>query len=353
MAKRKTLPNELLDLIKGDNHEEIIAILNKCEVDATFRSSDNTIFHVEDASYELLEYVIANGGNIERRDIYGNTVLHTFAKYIYINHFEKLLKLGADVNAITNDGSTPLHNASCYFRINNVKLLIENGANIHALNNDGDIPLICALKNVTNTQLSNLVLLSELYFELGIEITDEMKEQIVDAGKNFEFYRDKIRADILEEMEEAMNKLYQLYDVDPISKLVKHDGKEMISVPDLSLYAQHSKLWEYLVPGVGHAQTVQGEVIRVTGNVAREVLDNGGINWDRNFKKMCTELCKYLKLENKLDEVTLKDLKKITDIIGKSGNGSREDIEYLYTCAINWVKLNPVPIQLKKVNYKR
>lgn len=353
MKKRKTLPNELVDLIKNGNHEEIIAVLNQCEVNATFRSSDKTVFFVEEVSYEVLEFVIENGGNIERKDTYGNTVLHTFASNINVNHFEKLLKLGANVNAVSNDGTTPLHRASQCFRIDNVKLLIENSADIYTINNNGDTPFLDALKNASNAHLDSLVKLSELYFNLGTKITDEMRNQIVKIGENFEFYRDRYNPEMIKETEDALNKLYHMYDVSQVNKLLKHDGVEPINVPDLSLCDQHSKLWEYLVPGAGHAQTVQSEVIRVTGKVSREILNNGGMNWDKNFKIMCRELCKYVAMENKLEAMYLKELKEIIDTISKNGKGNEEDIDSMYTYAIEWIKLNPTPIQLKKIRYKR
>jgi hypothetical protein len=43
---------------------------------------------------------------------------------------------------------------------------------------------------------------------------------------------------------------------------------------------RHAELWERLVPRSGQADTVQGELIRVTGRLTDEAHRNGNTNWD-------------------------------------------------------------------------
>ena len=42
--------------------------------------------------------------------------------------------------------------------------------------------------------------------------------------------------------------------------------------------------WDYLVPPSGQAETAQGEIIRIAGRIQHEMLDNGCMNWDEDFK---------------------------------------------------------------------
>ncbi|MDK8193797.1 hypothetical protein QP794_27315 [Paenibacillus sp. UMB7766-LJ446] len=64
-----------------------------------------------------------------------------------------------------------------------------------------------------------------------------------------------------------------------------NDGTAPIQITATTWSKQHQELWEYLIPPQGHAQTVQGEVIRITGRVSHEVLNNGGGNWDAEYRK--------------------------------------------------------------------
>lgn len=50
---------------------------------------------------------------------------------------------------------------------------------------------------------------------------------------------------------------------------------------------------EYMI-GIGVPVTVQGEVIRISGKLAYEILDNGCCNWDSDFKSMADALYRYI-----------------------------------------------------------
>ncbi len=50
---------------------------------------------------------------------------------------------------------------------------------------------------------------------------------------------------------------------------------------------RHAELWERLVPRSGQADTVQGELIRVTGRLADEANRNGNNNWDEGHELWC------------------------------------------------------------------
>ena len=60
----------------------------------------------------------------------------------------KLIKEGADVNAIDTYGRTPLYlAATCEFNADVIKALINAGANVNATNNAGQTPLLVAARN--------------------------------------------------------------------------------------------------------------------------------------------------------------------------------------------------------------
>ncbi|MFR1310340.1 MAG: hypothetical protein ACLSCO_16680 [Gallintestinimicrobium sp.] len=92
--------------------------------------------------------------------------------------------------------------------------------------------------------------------------------------------------------------MYELLHVEPVPKRILYDGKTRIEIHAKSWQKQHAELWNLLVPGSGHAGTVQGEVVRISGKLAYELLDNGGINWDadyNNLAKHCTGMSVWVR----------------------------------------------------------
>ena len=87
-----------------------------------------------------------------------------------------------------------------------------------------------------------------------------------------------------------------------------HDGRTPLEVKSRRWQEQHEELWNLLVPSSGHAATVQGEVIRISGRLSREILDDGAGNWDDPFRAMARALVAHVQTGaplagNELDEV--------------------------------------------------
>lgn len=136
-----------------------------------------------------------------------------------------------------------------------------------------------------------------------------------------------------------------------------HDGVSPIKIPDEEdedLLFQ--KLWEYLVPPCGKAQTAQGEIIRIAGRVQHEFLDNGCINWDEDFHKMLDAFLKYLPLGNGFSEEDLKIAEVLVGLLkenGKKGFIDDKILSVFCSCAMTWVKQNPEVIEPLKAEYVR
>ncbi|MDC7292047.1 MULTISPECIES: hypothetical protein [unclassified Butyrivibrio] len=145
-----------------------------------------------------------------------------------------------------------------------------------------------------------------------------------------------------------MNKLYELFEVEPVKRIIKHDGVSPIIV-DSTLPAGkiHDMLCDYLVSGNGSCKTVQGEVIRITGCVADEVYRNGGANWSRGYRKMVNNLPKYLSLGQPLSESELEEVDAISKPLPNQG---MTEIERLEELAVKWVSMNSLPISLEDVS---
>jgi hypothetical protein len=157
--------------------------------------------------------------------------------------------------------------------------------------------------------------------------------------------------DYLAETDAGLARLYELFHVAPAAKHQMHDGASPISVPDGAWHEQHDALWQVLVPGSGSAGTVQGEVICVSGRLAHEIMDNGGANWDRDFRKMLSALIEYFKSGNPLTAGELSEAAGIAERL-KGGDGG-DELERLMELAVHWVKANPNPIPMGEPAYSR
>ena len=110
------------------------------------------------------------------------------------------------------------------------------------------------------------------------------------------------------------------------------------------------KLWDSLVPQFGQAATLQGEIIRATGNLADEYLVNGCGNWDAGFEHFVAFLDRYL-ADGTFGPQTTAGIH--TDLAQVQAYGRREDtqgfdleaaFERLHLAAVGWCERHPQPI---------
>jgi len=350
--KKTTLPKNFDELIKENEIENLKKVFDTCELDARGGYGKATALSFFSVPNEFVNWLVENGANIEAVDIYGRTALHrhTMARSGKITAF---LELGANVNAVDKDGDTPLQLASgSGFNVSSVKQLVEYGANTKVLNANKQTPLEYALSRASNLDIVNLVEISELLLK-NTEITQKMQDSITRIGENFEFHRQNFNKDYLQQTDEALNKLYEIYRVSPVKKRVMHDGVSQIIVSGATWQKQFEELWELLIPSNGNAKTVQGEVVRISGRVRDEIYRNGGANWNVDFKKMLDAFLVHLASNNALSTDELEKLNSLVQDIRKNKGAETDELNYLCELATKWTLLNPRPVLLDKPNYTR
>ncbi len=95
---------------------------------------------------EILDLFLQAGADLSIKEpCYGDTPLHRAVRNNSLNTVEKLVKAGANVNAINFSGSSPLHYAIDYEKEPIAQLLLENGAHIDPINLSGQTPLLLAV----------------------------------------------------------------------------------------------------------------------------------------------------------------------------------------------------------------
>ena len=267
-----------------------------------------------------------------------------------MNNVEKvalLLERGADIEAQDKYKNTPLHFAE--YNVEVAELLIEKGADIKAKNNMGHNVMERLLSRLYSGYIERAVKATEIYLKAGLKPSKYAKEQVTRVGEDFEFRHEDSDTEWVEKRDVALQQLYKLFDVPPVSKRIQHDGKSPIVLTGDTWEKRYEQAWELLVPSSGRASTVQGEVVRIAGKVNDELLRNAMGNWDREYRKMLNAISGYLQQGNPLSESELAEVSDIQKhILEDDGTGTQR----LCELATAWVVQNPQPIALGKVNYK-
>ena len=351
--KRVTLPKEFKDLMDEGNIKALKAVYDRCELTAhDGRFSLCTPLHMGGVPDELVIWLVEQGLDINIPDYYGATPLYRQA-ILGRDTVKLLLELGADIGKPNTYGETPLHVAAEFFHPKTVKLLIDKGADVNAKNDMGRSPLASVLMVCRGIYIAQTAEIATMLLDAGAKKTPAMKEKVENIGKDFEFHREGINPDYLEAADQGLEKLYALFDVKPVAKRITHDGSAPILVKEGIWEEQYEELWSFLIPSSGAAKTVQGEVIRIPGRVRYELDRNGGVNWDRDYRKMLQALPQYLSLGSSLSEQELAETKElIAQVHGKDFDDEHR-LDRLCQLALSWIKQNPEPISLEKTSYNR
>ncbi|AYL96182.1 ankyrin repeat domain-containing protein [Mucilaginibacter celer] len=349
MAKKKTtLPKDFEELLSTATFQELKDIFNKCDVDARGGYGKQTALAYNSCSHELAKWLVEQGADLHAADTWGNTPLHNRSRS-RLGNIESLLLLGADVNYRDNQNNMPIHAAADAHQIESTRLLLAYGSKTDALNSNDNTPLEQALLTCRNIDIKATTEISKLHLKAGVGITTKMKKLVAEIGKQFEFHRANFNKENIAEFDLALDELYKIFGVEPVGKRVLHDGKSQIEIKGKTWQEQHQELWELLVPSNGPAETIQGEIIRVTGRIANELEGNGGINWDADYKKMTDKFIELIKQGKQLPDGELLEAEEIIIQI-KQKNG---DTARLCELGVKWVIDNPVPVKLSPVDYKR
>lgn len=348
-SKRKTLPKDFEELLDKGDLEALKAVYDKCQLDAYGSYAKKSALGFENCPPDLIRWLVEQGADLQCKDTWGNSPLHNHADCREHN-VELLIELGADIEAESNYGYTPLFAAASIYNMETTQLLIDHGANIHhRLEDEGLNVLEYTLQRCNNIDIGNAVAFTKLYFAAGLEPSEQMQEFVRRIGKDFEFHRPNFNKEYVEKTSNALDELYQLHNVEPVARRVMHDGKALIKVKTDTWQQQHQELWELLIPSGGAAQTVQGEVIRISGRISIELDGNGGINWDADFRRMADTWLEFVQTGTALPASDLTEAQSlVNDIKRKYGEPSR-----MCELAVKWVLANPKPVALGEVSYKR
>ncbi|MDD1506334.1 ankyrin repeat domain-containing protein [Pseudomonas sp. CNPSo 3701] len=349
--KRKTLPKDFGQLLEQASLEELIAVFDQCELEATGGYSKSTALGFYNCPDELVRWLVEQGAGIDARDTYQRTALHHRSSS-WKGGVDLLLDLGADIEAQDYQGDTPLHAAAKSHKVQALAALIRRGADIDARNRQGHGVLQIALATTSNADIEATAKIAQILLDAGVPVDDAMLAEVQRIGREFEFHRAGFKPDYLEATDAGLASLYGLFGVTPVASRQLHDGKAAISVADGPWHNQHQQLWQLLVPSNGPAATVQGEVIRLSGRISREIHHNGAANWDADFKAMLTALVRHLGSAVPLSPGELAEAQALAAAL-RGGDDDAARTDRLSALAVQWVIANPQPLSLPLPAYRR
>lgn len=349
--KRKTLPKDFAQLLEQASFAELVAVFDGCELEATGGYSKSTALGFYNCPDELVRWLVGQGADIDARDTYQRTPLH-HRSTSWIGGVDLLLDLGADIEAQDYQGDTPLHAAAKSHKAEAIAALIRRGADVDARNRQGHSVLQIALATTRNADIEATAKIAQTLLAAGLQCDESLLAEVERIGREFEFHRATFNPDYLEATQAALACLYRLFDVTPVASRKVHDGHSAILVTATGWFEQHQQLWALLIPSSGAAATVQGEVIRVSGRISREIHHNGSANWDGDFKAMLAALVGHVSSGVPLPAAELAEARALAVAL-RGGNDDAEHTDRLCELAVHWVIANPQPLPLAAPAYSR
>lgn len=321
----KELPYGILDLLKARNIEELKNVFSKCDPNAVAYTGYN-IFSLMPMPREFAFWAKEQGADINFQNHYGRTPIFEIVRRD--GDVPLLIELGADIEAADKNGFTPLHVAAASGSKKAVRTLLKAGAKIDAETKDVGgyghfTPLETVLRDSGLRSIKKYDI-CKLLLDHGAMMTDRSRRFVSAFSEAFHRHNlGKKVSQSLQNQAAALEKLCKLFDAEMLLETSFHDGVSPIIVTSGGGFKNNFwELYDFLVPPSGRAQTAQGEVIRIAGRVRGELLRNGGMNWDEDYRKMLRTFGEYFRLTNPSGE----PVEYIEEIIDALKDGDVNDL---------------------------
>lgn len=340
--KLQKLPLKIKDLLKKGDLAQSKKLFSGCDPNATIDFGSN-IFSLSPLPEEFASWAKEQGADINFRDHHGQTpIFHLIRKDADVS---LLIKLGADIEAVGPGGYTPLHAAAARGSKKAMRALLKAGAKIDAQTKDFDgyghfTPLETALCE-SDLSCTKKYDVCKFLLDHGAQISDRSRRFVSAFSETFHRHNaGKEVTKFLQNQTDGLEKLCKLFDAEMLRETSFHDGVSPIILTTVGGFTNNfEELWNFLVPPSGRAQTAQGEVIRIAGRIEDELLRNGGLNWDEDYRKMLYTFREYFRLTNPSEEPD-EAVEEIVEAL-KDGDVNDGMICRLRYCALHWVEANP------------
>lgn len=363
MAKKKELVENFQQIIDSGDLEAFKKVFDTCEISATkapepigkgkrkflFNNNCNA-FSYKNLTPAHIQFLIDSGLDPNSNCGYGYSAI-TFQSSNKEN-LKCLLDNGADLECVVSPQfGTALTIACMCLDTEGARNLIDAGASINSAGVE-DVLIDLALCHSDENHVAEPLRIAKMLLDHGAETTEDTKDCVSRVGAFFEAKKDELDKERLDELAPIMNELYRRFELAPnvVPHKDIHDGISEITVRGNTWKEQYKELWAKLVPESGKAQTVQGEMIRIVGKVSYEILDNGGLNWGGDYKKMLKALSGFM---NSFDSSGNAPVDEATGIIKKiSASTDEKPLNRLTEIIVDLIISNPQPVPIGEVTYE-
>ena len=350
MRLRKTLPADIEQIITSGDVEAVAHAVERCEVGAYLRGDayESRLMHFPD-------FLLARGEDINSRDRYARTPIHARVRSRCLDQIPMLIARGGDINARDTSDQTALFGVVERFPVADVSRMIAWGAD----------PMVVADSRVYGkaTLVENVVFWHNFLdapralavIRLLLSVGAPVGERVPIALRAMDRMRctfithglpDHLSQSRVDEASAALSELCALFGVEQReAQRAPVVGERLELDPSVPALRQYGQLWDLLVPDSGQCQTLQGEVIRIAGRVGHEVYDNGGINWDRSFGKLLAQYLSVVRSGLPMSPASVARAEAaVASLKGRSMNTG--DVDEITILAVEWVRLNPVLVEM-------
>jgi hypothetical protein len=330
--------------------DKLKKVYEKCAIVAHLERDDRwtTPFFYDTPCTEFYQWLVEQGLDINAAKPSGGNAL-TERSRNNNNNFEGLLKAGADTYGTKS--YNPLYYAIRFDQVENVRLLIEYGADVNPDNlHEGSVktPLDWVLKNMKYNRVIPCSEMAEMLLDKGAKYTLDAKKIVENLNKDFEFSKKNIPTDDLRPYEDAMQKICSLFGLEPAEALAKHDGISPIVVAEEDNVKAFESLYYSLVPEKGACETIQGELIRLSGLIRLWLIENGGdkTRWKSKCEPMVKSLSALLQKGYGSDNGINSSIEELVDKL--TFDSEPEEADPICDLCVEWIRKNPESIKNSK-----
>lgn len=198
--KKKKLPLNIQKMLNTGNLDELKVVFQNCNINATQGKYGSTIFGLKPLNRELLEWVIAQGGDINKPDYYGVPPIFKQVSSDN-NNLEIMVELGADIFATAQNGRTLMRTVLDNGTSGQIDFLMNKGLTIDATNEHMSALEYC----LYNKPEDYIALLDRVEYLLsnGAEVTEKSKKLLQNLIND---YDETLDPEILEKLSKSLQR---------------------------------------------------------------------------------------------------------------------------------------------------